>query len=169
MNKRVALVAVLLLAVAAAALWWTRRDRQADDFDYEAAFEGRRATDAAAELPRLTELAAYAGKPKDAVREVLGEPRRCEPGEFSERCLYGSPGIEITYIDGKADWITVPLSATGLPLEAGTLAALGLPQRAPDEVTEHEHIWRGLGGYREVRLVGADQGAIYVRIKVGTI
>lgn len=164
MKKIFALIAVLLIAVAGG--WWYYAHHGADRFDYEAAFEKPAA---AARAASLADVVAIAGKAPAAISKQLGEPRSCEAGEFSQRCQYNGVGIEITYIDGKADWITVPLRAQELPLAATTLAVLGLPQREPDEVDEHEDIWHGLAGYREVRLVGNDQGAIYARIKVSTL
>ena len=156
-------VIVVLLAVVAG---WLLLHRQGDDFDYEAAFE-RPSADSAAAPAALLDIATIAGKNREAVREVLGEPQRREPAEFSERCRYGR--AEITYIAGKADWITVPMGYGSYPLTADALAALGLPVRDPDEVNEHENVWHTLAGYREVRLVGGDQGAIYARIKVATL
>jgi hypothetical protein len=168
MKKSFASIAVLLIAVSliVAGGWWYHARHGGDRFDYEAVFEKPATSGGAASL---IDIVAIAGKPRAAVRDALGEPQRCETGEFSERCRYNGVGVEITYIDGKADWITVPLDAGERPLAAATLAALGLPQREPDEINEHEDIWHGLAGYREVRLVGNDQGAIYARIKVATL
>ncbi|NGY03683.1 hypothetical protein [Solimonas terrae] len=164
MRKIFALIAVLLIVAAGG--WWYHVRGAADRFDYEAVFEKPATSGAAASL---IDIVAIAGKPRAAVSKVLGEPQRCEPGEFSERCRYNGIGVEITYIADKADWITVPLSSGELPLAATSLAVLGLPQREPDQIDEHDDIWHGLAGYREVRLVGNDQGAIYARIKVTTL
>ncbi|WP_028081414.1 hypothetical protein [Solimonas soli] len=163
MKKRALPAAIaLLLAIAGGWFYW---HRQHDGFDYEAVFE--RAGADAGGTATLVDLKAIAGKDRNAVRDLLGEPQRCETGEFSERCRYAR--AEITYIAGKADWITVTMGGDMQPLLPQTLAALGLPVRDPDEVNEHENIWRDLAGYREVRLVGGDQGAIYARIKVATL
>ncbi|HEY9547258.1 MAG TPA: hypothetical protein VIR56_14710 [Solimonas sp.] len=164
MKKSFALMIVLLLALGAG--WWWHTHRGADRFDYAAVFEQ---PTTAARAASLADVVAIAGKDPAAVGKRLGEPQSCEAGEFSQRCQYNGVGVEITYINGKADWITVPLRGQELPLAATTLAVLGLPQREPDEVNQHEDIWHGLAGYREVRLVGNDQGAIYARIKVSTL
>lgn len=164
MKKIFALTVVLVLALVAG--WWWHAHRGDDRFDYAAAFEQPAS---AGRTASLTDVVAIAGKDPVAVSQQLGEPQACEAGQYSRRCQYNGAGVEITYINDKADWITVPLQARQLPLSATTLAALGLPQREPDEVNQHEDIWRGLAGYREVRLVGNDQGAIYARIKVATL
>lgn len=164
MKKIFALAIIALLAAGGG--WWWHVHRGADRFDYEAVFEQ---TSATAHAASLADVVAIAGKGPAAVSQRLGEPRTCEDGEFSRRCQYNGVGIEITYINDKADWITVPLHGQELPLAPSTLTVLGLPQREPDEFNEHEDIWHGLAGYREVRLVGNDQGAIYARIKVSTL
>lgn len=164
--KKAALLVVPLLIVALAAAWWLQRAGQLDRFDYEAAFE-RPAEHAAAGGAKL-DLATFAGKPTDAVRDVLGEPQRCEPALHSERCRYPLEGIEITYIDGRADWITLPLRYSDAPFAEALLARYGLPARAADEVDEHQYVWRQLGGYREVRLVGSGSEALFLRVKVQT-
>jgi hypothetical protein len=164
MKKSLVLVVVLLIVIGGG--WGYHAWRSGDHFDYAAVFEKSETPAGAASL---IDIVAIAGKPRETVSEVLGEPRRCEVGEFSERCRYNGADVEITYIGGKADWITVPLYGDEWPLAASTLAALGLPQREPDEISEHEDIWRGLAGYREVRMAGSAQGAIYVRIKVATL
>lgn len=164
MNKSFALMIVVPLAVAAG--WWWHTHRGADRFDYAAVFEK---PTTAVQAASLADVIAIAGKDQAAVSKRLGEPQSCDIGEYSQRCQYNGVGVEITYINGKADWITVPLRSQELPLAATTLAVLGLPQREPDEINEHEDIWRGLAGYREVRLVGNAQGAIYARIKVSTL
>lgn len=160
------LVSTAVLAGAAALGWWLYQRQGEDRFDYEAVFEAPAAGEGGA-APAVA-LAAFAGKDREAVRQALGEPQRCEAGRYSERCRYGGAGVEITFIDGRADWITVPLADRGLPLASEALAALGLPSREPDVVDAHQSVWRGLGGYREVRIAGGDQGASYARIKVAT-
>ena len=164
--KKTALLLVPLLILALGAAWWLQREGRLDRFDYEAAFE--RPAEAAAAGAAKLDLAAFAGKPRDVVREVLGEPERCEPALHSERCRYPVARVEITFIDGLADWITVPLRYGDAPFDAAILARYGLPSREPDELDEHQNVWRDLGGYREVRLVGSDSGALFLRIKVKT-
>src|SRR3546814_15471067 len=140
---------VLLLALGAG--WWWHTHRGADRFDYAAVFEK---PTTAARAASLADVVAIAGKDPAAVGKRLGEPQSCEAGEFSQRCQYNGVGVEITYINGKADWITVPMRGQELPLAATTLAVLGLPQRAPDEVHQPEEHLPRHGGHRELVLVG---------------
>lgn len=52
-------------------------------------------------IPRL------AGKTQAEVETLLGEPVFCAKSEFALNCSYQENEIEIVFIDGKADWITV--------------------------------------------------------------
>lgn len=163
-GKQWGLAGTGVLAAAGLALLLSWRLGYLDTYDYQAAFE--QPSQAQGAMPLA--LVGFAGKDKNAVAKLLGEPIGCERGEFSERCRYPQQRIQITYINGRADWITVPLSGRELILQAQTLAVLGLPVREPDEQTEHEAIWHKLGGYREVRLVGGDEGVLYACIKYAT-
>lgn len=159
---RVPAVLGLLLALLLALAWW--RNWLPDTYDYQAAFE----TPPQGEAQGAIDLAAIVGKSQQGLRQQLGEPVACERAEFSTRCRYAQHGLQITFIDDKADWLTISLRERELPLRAATLAVLGLPVREPDEVTEHESIWRNHAGYRELRLVGNAEGVSYARIKHAT-
>ena len=158
----IGLIALLMLLIGA--LLWLGARQAADDFDYAAAFETP--TGADAEVEGLV-LKRFAGGTREAVREVLGEPRRCERGSDSERCVYDSAGVQITFIEGKADWIGIPLYDAEHALDPQMLARFGLPVREPDVLSEDASVWRGLGGYHEVRLRGGD-GSAFLFVKVRT-
>ncbi|NKF23372.1 hypothetical protein [Solimonas marina] len=163
MKKILALIALaIVLGIGG---WWFFVHRAADRFDYTAAFERPAASSGGASL---VDVVALAGKRPQDISALLGSPQQCEPGQFSERCRYGGIGVEITYIKGRADWITVPMGGADLAFAPDSLKVIGLPSREPDAFTEHEDIWHGLAGYREVVLSGTPQGAIYARIKVST-
>lgn len=164
MKKALLFVVPLSLIAIALGLWWAKFGP--DRFDYAAAFETQpaaEATDPAAAIP----LASFAGRTRDEVREQLGEPRRCEQGTDSERCVYDSLRVQITYIGGKADWITIPLYDVEDVLAPQTLARFGLPVRDPDVSDANSNLWRNLGGYREVRLSGGE-GTQLLFVKVTT-
>lgn len=59
-------------------------------------------TTAAAAAPSIPQIA---GQPRATVDAQLGEPR-CQASKYGQKCLYAG-GVEVVYINGLADWITV--------------------------------------------------------------
>lgn len=164
MRKALLFVVPLSLVAVALGLWWAKSGP--DRFDYAAAFETPAPGAAQSEAGAIP-LVRFAGRTRDEVREVLGEPRRCESGTDSERCVYDASRVQITYINGKADWITIPLYDVEDVLAPQTLARFGLPVRDPDVIEQNSNLWRDLGGYRELRLSGGE-GASFLFVKVTT-
>ena len=160
-----ALLLLLPLVLAAALIGYFLWSGGVDRYDYAAAFEPAAPGATAASA---VSLSAIAGKTRDEVREVLGEPQRCERAQYSERCQYGAARTQIVYIDGKADWLAIAFSDSEAPLAPQTLAAFGLPVREPDELGEQYSLWRNHGGYREVRLVDGGYGDTQLFVKVKT-
>ncbi len=156
--KHLAIVG-LLAAAAALAYWlWTARE---DGYDYETAFERLPESDPAADL----QLSGFAGKPRAEAETALGRPYRCELALHSERCVYAN-GIEIVYIDGVADWITVSFSYGRYALAPDILSRLGLPAAVPDEEGINHLRWTRVPGVRDVQVVGDENGALFARIRV---
>lgn len=155
------IVAAVVLAASGLGLWWWLA--RSDGFDYEAAFENLPESADIAAAP--VRLGAFAGKRRDEAEAVVGKPYDCEQSLYSERCRYPQ-GVEIVYIDGRADWITVSLGYGRHPLAAETLQQLGIPAAPPQQADAHRLRWNQLPGLRELELVGDDNGAMYARIKV---
>lgn len=55
----------------------------------------------------LFNIPKIAGKTQLEVEALLGEPVFCAESESSRNCTFQENEIEIVFIDGKADWITV--------------------------------------------------------------
>ena len=157
MNKF--LSAALLLTALAAGSWWLWSQR--DGYDYEAAFEHLPEADPSADW----RLADFAGKPREQAEQALGRPYGCESALHSERCRYPN-GIEIVYIDGRADWVTIRFPYGRHPLNADALQRLGLPVQTPSAEDEHSLSWTGLPGLQSVRIVGDENGVLYARVRV---
>jgi len=62
---------------------------------------------AAQETGVLFDLPKIAGKTQAEVEALLGEPVFCTKSGSALNCLFQENEIEIVFIDGKADWITV--------------------------------------------------------------
>lgn len=154
------LPAVLMLAVLAAGGWWLWSQREGG-YDYEAKFEPLPESDPAADWP----LADFAGKPRGDAEQVLGRPYGCERALHSERCRYAGD-IEVVYINGHADWITIRFPYGRHALNADAVQRLGLPARPPSVEDENSLRWTGLPGLQDVHIVGDDNGVLYARIRV---
>ncbi|MEQ1440335.1 hypothetical protein AAG565_13330 [Fontimonas sp. SYSU GA230001] len=164
MNRKAA--GILVVGIVAAVLAWRYGVGRGDRYDYAAAFENLPEDTGA--TPDL-DVRAFAGQPRANAEAVLGQPQSCERALDSERCGYAN-GVEVIYIDGRADWLTVPLGYGRHPLDAATLARLGLPVTEPtqsDAQNEAQRlVWRDLAGLREVQMIGDANGALFARIKV---
>lgn len=156
------LVIGLLLAAALGVVLWLGRQPNEGAYDYAAAFEQ---IESPSKLDVIVDVPGIAGQPRAQVEQVLGRPQRCERSLYGERCRY--PRVEIVYVDGKADWLTVLFAYGRYPLEAATLSAIGLPVTAPDSNAAYELRWATLGGYPLVQLVGDENGATFLRVKAG--
>ncbi len=155
-------LAVGAVAALAVALWWSRPESR-DSFDYAAAFEQSQATPT-----NGVNVLALAGKDPQSVEQLLGPTDRCEQSLHSHRCRYAQSPVEIVFIAGRADWLTIRSRGQDVPFTADGLAYFGLPVSEPDEVSARESVWRDLAGLKEVRLVGDENGVAYARIKAIT-
>jgi hypothetical protein len=154
------LPAVLVLVALAAGGWWLWSQRDSG-YDYAAKFENLPAADASADW----RLADFAGKPRDEAEQALGRPFGCEPALHSTRCRYAA-GVEVVYIEERADWITIRFPYGRHALNATALQRLGLPAQAPSAEDEHSLLWTGLPGLHDVHIVGDRNGVLYARIRV---
>lgn len=94
----------------------------------------------------------------------------------SLKCSYRDGNVEIVFIQGKADWITVygtdsraPASALDVPFDVGSLAQLGL-NGAPTANTPIGVFWKGsVPGVHEVTMFGQQGGKVsYFQVKAYT-
>lgn len=66
------------------------------------------------------------GKTQKAVMEILGQPdSECDRTRHGFKCYYKDGGVEIVYINNKADWITVN-DPEGIGFYPGALVEIGL-------------------------------------------
>lgn len=65
------------------------------------------AEQAAPSVEALFDIPRIAGKTEAEVEVLLGEPVFCAKSESALNCSFKENEIEIVFIDGKADWITV--------------------------------------------------------------
>lgn len=127
------------------------------------------------------ELTSIIGRDQGAVDGALGAPSACEsvsPSKVgkSSKCSYRDGNVEVVFIKGKADWITVygtdsraPASALDVSFDAASLAQLGL-SGSPTATSPIGVFWKGsVQGTREVTMFGQKGGKVsYFYVKAFT-
>lgn len=116
----------------------------------------------------LVDVPKLAGQTKAAVAAKLGPPAACELGKYGEKCRYEKPQVEIVFIKGKADWITVHAVA-GRPYGPEIIELLGFKPTAPTFSTQHTIRWKNLDGILEANVAPGLPGQVqFVHFKVAT-
>lgn len=114
----------------------------------------------------ILDLPQLAGRTQAEAASALGKPDRCDSTKHGPKCRWRDGALEVVFIDGKADWITVKGLSGKVRREA--LGQLGLPQPNPDFVTTGEMRWTQIPGFRQVQLFGTKDGVEYAYAKVRT-
>ena len=125
-------------------------------------------------LAKVLELKKIAGKSPAEVTKILGKPSStknvrpsgtgCNP---CPKMTYQKDRIEVIFINGKADWITVnELSA--FAFAPSILTQFGLPSLKPSASNSSTISWDSIPGFSSVALFGFDGKADYLYVKVKT-
>lgn len=113
-------------------------------------------------VPHIVDLRAIAGVDQDSVARVLGEPFKVEnipegaiaayyrPAS-SPRELSSGGSIEVDFVNGRADWITIK-GQTGMPYSPAVLQSLGLSTTPPSFSNQHFIAWTTIPGFKEIRV-----------------
>lgn len=119
-------------------------------------------------LSVIMSVPAIAGKSRADVEALLGEPSSCSPSKNGEKCEFDWRRLEIVYINGLADWITVS-SIKGQPFAPSSLALLDIKKANPTVATDFAIRWDHIPGFVEVSIFPLTKGiADYAHIKVKT-
>jgi hypothetical protein len=114
-----------------------------------------------------------AGKTPKEVAKILGAPTAKEVVNPSRtRCpcdklIYNNGQIEIVFIKGRADWITVN-NMNDAAYNKNSLTLLGIAVRDPDTSNPSVMRWSKLNGLQEVSFFPSGQKIFYVYIKAFT-
>lgn len=115
----------------------------------------------------VIDLPLIAGKTKAEVSKVLGQPVRVSQVKGGEKAHYTKGEVEIVFVNGKADWITV--SAMGhVPFSAHALVELGLKESPPSLKNANVLRWQGLPGFLEIAVFPGQKNCDYAFIEVLT-
>lgn len=115
----------------------------------------------------VVKILDIAGKSKSTVASVLGKAKSCTSGKYGEKCIYEKGQIEIVFIKGKADWITVE-ALDHISFDSSSLTALGLNGTEPTFKNANTMRWDGINGLLEVSIFPAGKIVDYAYIKTNT-
>jgi len=110
-------------------------------------------------------LAAISNRSSNQVSEILGNEVNVQQTKHGVKKYYRA-GIDIVFINGRSDWITIP----GLNAVYGSesLNVLGLGRLDPKFSNEHVIRWTGIKGYVEISAFPGRNGLVdyfYVKTK----
>ena len=113
----------------------------------------------------VVDIPSIANKTEAEVATVLGQPTGQDTirnnGKRYPKRIYRNGDIDIVFVDGRADWITV-FGQGRLPYGTGVLAALGLPYRTPTFENPPAVIrWSNIRGIHEVSVFPGKNGRAY--------
>lgn len=124
-------------------------------------------TSSVAQASSAIDIPKIAGRSMKQVGEVLKTKPMCAKIKRGTKCDYNDGLIEIIFIGGKADWITVN-GLEQVPFSDGAIVRLGFSEKAPAFRSPVVMRWNGLPGVLEVSMFKGQTGTDYAYIKVKT-
>jgi hypothetical protein len=79
----------------------------------------------------VIDVSKIVGKAEAEIAKMLDEPGACSKVEQGRKCSYVAGDMEIVFINGKADWITVD-GISGAPFNKDSISLLGFNPIIPD-------------------------------------
>lgn len=161
--RRIALTAVILLPMGAC-------DKPADkapEVQSAQAEEDRRLVggEQSERAHDLGRVAAVPNRSPEEVAAILGTPTSREETQVSGKSVprhtYLQGMVEVVFVDGKAEWITVfPAQEISLWYSPRALRALGFPDWRPTFHNQHVIRWEHASGIRQVSVFPGQQGLV---------
>lgn len=124
------------------------------------------ALDTAHAAPKL-DVTKIVGKNMKQVAGMLGKPGRCREAKHGPKCQYRDGQVEIVFIDGKADWISVN-GLEEVPFTDEAIQIIGLAPRSPSFSSPFVKRWTTVPGISEVSIFKGRVGCDYAYLKVHT-
>ena len=115
----------------------------------------------------VLDIQTIAGKAPADVSKVLGEPAQPEKTKYGSKLSYKDGKIEVVFINGKADWITIS-GMGGVPFDANAIEALGLKPQPPTFKSAFVIRWEPHAIYNSVSVFALNGKVDYAYIKVAT-
>lgn len=108
-----------------------------------------------------------AGKSQAQVNNELKSSSKCKSNKYGVSCIYSEGKIEIVFIAGKADWITIN-DLEAIPYDDAALSKLGFSAAKPSFKSTNVIRWTNTNGFREISIFKGRTGVDYAYIKVAT-
>lgn len=159
----------MLLIIALVAIWLTGCGNSRTS-STASSLPAQKTTGTQLQQGVLLDVLSVAGKPQAQVDALLGTPsssKSVNPSGTNCPCpeiTYRDDGIEIIYIDGVANWITINDTAD-LRFEKESLSRLGLPVADPSYASRETMRWDHLAGIRQIEFFPDGGGLFYIFIK----
>lgn len=110
----------------------------------------------------VVDVTAIVARRPEAVEEVLGAGA-CEVEGDGTRCAYRGGTVEVLFVDGLADWITLQdMSDATFSTEA--LQYLGLTPTQPTLGNEHVLRWSNIEGLHQVAIFPGQPGVSHAYV-----
>ena len=115
----------------------------------------------------IVEIKKIAGKSEVQVSGVLGRSVKCETIKQGKRCAYRNGQVEVVFIGGKADWMTINGMSETI-FSPSALTAIGLEEREPTVRTPFLLRWEPTQGFKSVSIFKGKTGVDYAYIRSKT-
>jgi len=112
----------------------------------------------------LIDVMSIVGKTQVQIADILGTPTGCSKSKYGQKCSYAKAEIEIVFIKGKADWITIE-GIDNVPFNSDALKSLGLSAKTPIFSNNFTMKWVLIQGLKEVTIFKGAKNSDYAYIK----
>jgi len=118
-------------------------------------------------VPLVFDFQKVAGKAPGEVELVLGPPTASEESKYGPKKIYRNGAVEIVFIKGKADWITIN-GLDEIPYSPDAIGSLGLERSPPSFTSDFVLRWGNIAGVKEASIFKGKDKCSYAYIKVST-
>ena len=115
----------------------------------------------------VVDIPKIAGKEPATVEKLLGKPTEGEKTKHGKTLVYQKGKVEIVYIKGKADWITVN-DLNDVTFDETAIKALGIEAAKPNIREPMVIRWEPAGKLASVAVFELDGKVDYAYVKAAT-
>ena len=115
----------------------------------------------------ILDVQKISGKTQEEVEALLGRSTVSEVSEYGAKKSYKNGGVEIVFIEGKADWITIN-GLDEIPFSPNAIESLGLESSRPSFASDFVLRWVNTAGLKHAAIFKGRENCSYAYIKVST-